>query len=96
MARYPNYTGSEPCRQVDPEIFYPSTFNAVPGKTRALMNDMCNSCEMRDPCLLWALHHEEQGFWAGSTPEDRKRMRQRMGIKLQTPTLYPTPERKVA
>lgn len=96
MARYPEYTGDEPCRQVDPEIFYPSTFNGVTRATRTLLDGMCNSCQMRDPCLMWALNHEDEGFWAGSTPEDRKRMRRHMGIKLQPPVVYPIPERKVA
>lgn len=96
MARYPAYTGNEPCREVDPEIFYPSSFNALTNMTRALLNSMCNSCPMREPCLMWALHHEEEGFWGGSNPEERKRMRKRMGIKLKTPALYPIPERKVA
>ena len=44
MAAYPPYDGSEPCREVDPEIYYPSTFNGVKRSTRALMDQLCNAC----------------------------------------------------
>lgn len=96
MAPYPAYDGTEPCRQVDPDIYYPSTFNAVPRMTRALLNELCNGCAMRDPCLMWALHHEKDGFWAGTTPEDRHKMRRTLRIPLNVPVIPITERRAVA
>lgn len=84
MATYPAYTGDEPCRQVDPEWFYPVTFNGVTRKDRAMLNDLCNGCSMREPCLSWALAHEKEGFWAGTTPEDRIKLRRKMSIALDS------------
>lgn len=96
MVAFPAYDGHEPCRQVDPDLYYPSTFNAVPRRTRALMNELCNECHMREPCLMWSLHHEKDGFWAGTTPEDRHRMRRDLRIVLSVPVIPITERRAVA
>lgn len=96
MAPYPAYNGSEPCREVDPEIYYPSSFNAVTRATRALMDELCNACHVRDACLMWALHHEKDGYWAGTTPEDRHRLRRHMRITLDVPVIPLTERRQVA
>lgn len=96
MADYPAYDGSEPCREVDPEIYYPSTFNALKRSTRTLMDQLCNACHARDACLMWALHHEKEGYWAGTTPEDRIRMRRDLRIVLSVPVIPITERRAVA
>ena len=96
MLDYPAFDGDEPCRQVDPELFYPSSFNAVTKQTRALMDSLCNDCHMREPCLMWALNHESEGFWAGTTPPDREKIRRKLKIKLQLPVIASTERRKVA
>lgn len=96
MAPYPAFDGSEPCRQVDPDLYYPSTFNAVPRMTRQLMDGLCNACHAREACLLWALHHERDGYWAGTTPEDRYRLRKQMRIQVQVPVIPLTERRQVA
>ena len=95
MAPFPAYDGSEPCRTVDPELYYPSSFNAVTSMTRALLNSLCHDCQAQPACLLWALHHEDQGFWAGTTPTDREKLRRDMGIKVSVP-LIPITERRAA
>ena len=44
MVTYPQWTGDEPCRQVDPEIFYPTPTQS---STRSLVNLIkatCQSC----------------------------------------------------
>ena len=96
MAPYPAYDGSEPCRQVDPELYYPSSFNALRRSTRALMDDLCNACHAREACLMWALHHEKDGYWAGTSPEDRYRMRRHMRITLDVPAIPLVERRQVA
>jgi hypothetical protein len=34
---YPQWTGDEPCRQIDPEVFFPSSFNALRTKDKQLL-----------------------------------------------------------
>ena len=96
MVAYPAYDGSEPCREVDPEIYYPSSFNAVQRQTRLLMDSLCNDCHARDICLMWALAHERDGYWAGTTPPDREQMRRDLGIKVMVPVIPVTERRSVA
>lgn len=43
------------------------------------MHDTCRSCPVLDTCYEWALAHEEHGFWAGTNPRDRKRIREERG-----------------
>lgn len=92
---YPKWTGDEPCRQIDPEIFFPSSFMGLQGADKRLLVDMCNSCPSREPCLMWAVRHEAEGWWAGTTPNERKRMRRQLGIHLDTPTI-PLADRRAA
>ena len=93
--RYPEWTGSEPCRQLDPELFFPVSFNALRSRDRVLMIELCNTCPSREPCLMWALHKEREGWWAGTTPTGRERLRRQMGIRLDVPTI-PLSERRAA
>lgn len=67
------------CRYAAPEIFFP-----VSGPPRiAEARDICARCPVRDACYEHALHHEEYGVWAGTTPRDRKRLRVALGIRFQ-------------
>jgi len=93
--RYPEWTGDEPCRQVDPEAFFPSSFNAVTRAHRQLLTDLCNSCDSRQVCLMWALHHESEGWWAGTKPSERDLMRRQLGIRLDAPVI-PLTDRRAA
>ena len=93
--RYPEWTGDELCRQVDPDAFFPSSFNAVTSKHRELLTSLCGDCTSRQVCFLWALHHESDGWWAGTTPAQRDELRRRMGIRLETPAI-PITERRGA
>jgi WhiB family redox-sensing transcriptional regulator len=92
---YPEWTGDEPCRQIDPELFFPSSFNALRTKDKQLLKDMCASCPSQEPCLMWAIRSESEGWWAGTTPTDRKYLRRELGVYLQTPTI-PITDRRAA
>jgi hypothetical protein len=87
MARYPSYTGQEPCREMDPDLFFPNHFVSFPPKTRAVLDEICSGCPAQPTCLMWAIHHERDGYWAGTTPADRERLRKQMGITLEIPVL---------
>jgi len=52
----------------------------VPDRERRVVPDMmaalCRRCPARQSCLLWALAGQEQGYWAGTTSNDREIMLQ--------------------
>lgn len=84
---FPRYTGNEPCRQMDPELFFPVSFNTLGEKHRALLMRLCDECDSRPACLLWALRHENEGWWGGTTPHQREQLRKLLRIQYQSITL---------
>lgn len=55
------------CAQTDPELWFPEK-----GRGAAAARAICTSCEVREPCMEWAVAHGESGIW-GSTNEDQRR-----------------------
>lgn len=57
---------------------YPGQMEWVPDRERTIVPDimaaLCRRCPARQQCLLWALAGGEQGYWAGTTSDDRQRM----------------------
>jgi len=70
----PSFDGTQPCAQVDPELFFPevtdkeSTRNAV---------RICRTCDFKNPCLEYALQDTYAGVWGGTTEIERKRLRRK-------------------
>lgn len=58
------------CAQVDPEAWFPGKGEAIQPAKR-----ICARCDVKDPCLAWALDHHEDGVWGGTTTLERQRMR---------------------
>ncbi|MET9952372.1 WhiB family transcriptional regulator [Streptomyces sp. NPDC006339] len=67
------------CRQVDPELFWPE-----PGTSTAAARRICTACEVRKPCLEWAIEHGEPGVWGGTTPNQRTAIRRTRAALRQT------------
>lgn len=69
---YPPVDGTEPCRQVDPDMFFPeSSSNIAPN----LAKELCADCHVSQECLAYALAHNWQGVWGGTTSKDREKLR---------------------
>jgi hypothetical protein len=71
---YPEFDGSQPCRQVDPELFFPESGTPIESR---MAKDMCSSCKFQAPCLRYALAFQVAGIWGGSPdpPSGRDRGR---------------------
>ena len=67
---------------------YPTPMEWVPNREQRvvpdLMTALCRRCPGRQTCLLWALTDDLEGYWAGTTTADRKKMRQLDQPNLQT------------
>lgn len=92
---YPDFTGDEPCREIDPDLIYPVSFMNMKVRDRVVLEGMCNACPMREPCLMWAIRHEDEGWWAGTMPTDRMKLRKKMGIRLER-VLTPIGDRRAS
>lgn len=76
----PAFDGTQKCAGMDTEIFYPIEF-LDRGEARVI-EKFCNNCSFKQECFEWALVHEAYGFWGGTTPPDRERIRRANKIGL--------------
>ena len=61
------------CAQTDPEAFFPEKG----GSTREAKR-VCQSCEVRQECLEYALGNDERfGIWGGLSERERRRLKRR-------------------
>lgn len=70
---FPEMTGAEPCRQADPEEWFPEQ-----GNNGLAAKRMCFSCPARLECQNWALANPQlaaEGIWGGMTRSERNAVR---------------------
>ena len=68
------------CKTVGGELFFPDErgeYHELEG-----IRAVCNGCPEREACLDWAVRHETDGIWAGTTPNQRIQMRRKLGIQV--------------
>ena len=68
------------CRGLDVNLFYART-----GVVTQEAVNACANCPVRTPCSEHAINHEDFGYWAGMSQEDRiveRKRRQREGIPI--------------
>lgn len=59
------------CSQTDPEAFFPEKG----GSTRDAKR-ICESCDVRNQCLEYALQNDERfGIWGGLSERERRRLK---------------------
>jgi hypothetical protein len=61
-------------------------FSLVGGKPHKA-KAFCSSCEVEGKCLLWALEKNMEGFFSGTTKEERKQMAALRNIEVVDDTL---------
>ncbi len=61
------------CASVDPELFFPEK-----GGTTTPAKKVCRACDVKAPCLRFALDNGERfGIWGGTSERERRRMETR-------------------
>ena len=61
------------CAQTDPEAFFPEKG----GSTRDAKR-ICESCDVRQQCLEYALENDERfGIWGGLSERERRKLKKR-------------------
>lgn len=67
-------TGTEPCTKADPELFF--VFDSQTDLVAAAKG-LCSQCPVKAECLQWALGHNVDGIWGGTTKTERDAMKRR-------------------
>lgn len=70
------------CEGIDTELFFPDKNDR---ENLEFLKRVCDSCGIRQRCFEYAIQHDVEGYWAGTTATTRKRMQRDFGIK---PTAY--------
>ncbi len=83
VAQAMSFTESAECSGMDTRGFFPPNGESPMPEYR----DACKRCPVRDECAEWAIVHEVGGWWAGLSPEERKRERRRRGIAVDAPEI---------
>jgi WhiB family redox-sensing transcriptional regulator len=64
------------CREMDPALFFPSDGIGV-----QLAQRTCSECQVKAPCLEYALdNHVDHGVWGGTSERERRRILRRRRI----------------
>ena len=71
------------CRSLDPTFFFVERGH---NPTQEAI-DACAHCPVRNECLDWALHHEQLGYWGGTSEKQRRRLRQSLHISVAAPVV---------
>lgn len=73
---YPAFDGTQLCRELGPEAWFPPAPNA---EAYAPLRETCARCPFLDAC--YAVSYDVSGFWAGTSLTERREARARLGIK---------------
>jgi len=73
----PFFDGSQPCAQIDPDLFFPETAGEALG-IRATVKKICGSCEFQSACFEYAMKNNELGAWGGFLESERRNIRRKI------------------
>lgn len=65
------------CEGTDTELWFP---NKSEYTHKDFLTRICNSCPASDQCLEYALEYEVDGWWANTTSQSRRKIRESRGI----------------
>lgn len=63
------------CRDVDPDLFFPLGISGASLHQIDEAKQVCRTCPVCAPCLLWALDSGDAGVWGGTTEDERRNYR---------------------
>ncbi|GAA0969643.1 hypothetical protein GCM10009555_017140 [Acrocarpospora macrocephala] len=71
------WMGSALCPEIDPDLWFPRVPTervSTPGPQELLAKAICRGCDVRVRCLQWAIEHDEEGIWGGTTKVERDQL----------------------
>jgi WhiB family redox-sensing transcriptional regulator len=75
----PGWMSRGACQDQDPELFFPVADTGPALQQISAAKAVCGRCGVRAMCLSYALRSAQYGIWGGTTPEERRAMRQPSG-----------------
>ena len=78
-------TSRAACKGIDVEVFFPLKElweNRAYQKMQREATQICEQCEVKEPCLEYALANEPMGIWGGKTEFQRHILRKNRNLNL--------------
>ena len=64
------------CRDTDPDLFFPVGTTGPAIEQIANAKSVCGTCDVKQPCLEFALStNQDSGIWGGTSEEERRKLR---------------------
>lgn len=64
------------CRDTDPDLFFPVGTTGPAIEQIRSAKEVCEACEVRQPCLDYALStNQDSGVWGGTSEDERRALR---------------------
>lgn len=82
MNDYPKWKDRPACEGTDTELWF-NEDDKPTYQQYATLKKICKGCPVRQQCLDYALKHDVFGFWGGTTPRERQRIRGKLNIKCE-------------
>jgi len=83
--KYPNYDGTQSCARMGVDLFYQPYDNKSTVQEVADLKELCSNCNIFIECKEYAIKHEKYGFWGGTTPYERRTIRNKRKVRLNLP-----------
>ena len=93
--KFPDYDGTQSCAGSDTNFFYEVTVqselhepfmeyhtDATEREQYQYLTRVCSGCTFLTKCFGYAIKHESHGFWGGTSPAQRHRLRREYNIIL--------------
>jgi hypothetical protein len=84
LLKYLAKHGSCASGTVDSELFFEADADVKQNQIQTvlpMLRKFCGTCPVQSDCLDYAMRHDVQGIWGGTTHSDRKKRRKILGLK---------------
>lgn len=68
------------CKHLSTDLFYLERGEEI----NPAVVSACSACPVKEECLEWALKHEMNGYWGGTSGKQRQKMRKELNIKYMS------------
>jgi WhiB family redox-sensing transcriptional regulator len=72
------------CRDTDPALFFPVGTTGPALEQIASAKAVCGTCDVKEPCLEFAVGtNQDSGVWGGTSEEERRQIRRALAAKAR-------------
>lgn len=79
MNAYPVWDSVPACQGTDTDLWFTAEESKVYTQI-VLLKKICSECPVRKQCLDYAIHHNVNGYWAGTTESNRSLIQRQRNI----------------